>query len=193
MVSLVNTEVTSVLQQCDLPDSTQVRAHLLSRLRTTLLLLHQVFWCISTSQGTRPPQAAIWSLFPASLTVQEGLNNSQHAKKSSSIFPLYLIWTILFRAGASSNRGLQERQVADAQPKQARDSANSFMTRIAITALSVFKSLATLDVFIRQVFTAALESGINCSLRKSPYREQVTLVAQNSHQLPTSLGGKGEV
>lgn len=89
--------------------------------------------------------------------------------------------------------GLQERQVADAQPKQARDSANSFRSRIAITALSVFKSLATLDVFIRQVFTAALESRINCSLRKSPYREQVTLVAQNSHQLPTSLGGKGEV
>lgn len=41
-----------------------------------------------------------------SLLHRAGMNISQHTKKSSSIFPLYLIWTILFRGRASSNTGL---------------------------------------------------------------------------------------
>lgn len=88
----------------DLPARTQVRAHLLRRLsQTAFLLPHEVFPCISNSQGTGPSQTACGH---CSLLCREGLNISQHAKKSNSIFPLYLIWTILLRASASSNKGL---------------------------------------------------------------------------------------
>lgn len=44
--------------------------------------------------------------------------------------------------------------MADAQPKQARDNASSFKSRIAIMGMSVFKSVATLDISVRQPFSA---------------------------------------
>lgn len=130
-----------------------MRAHLLSRLpQTAFLVPHQVFPGTSTSQGTRSSQSALGSLLPA----PQGRTEHFSAHQEIQFYhPTLCNLDNSIQSQSQQQQGLDYRSSKWLMLNINKpENANSFRSRIAVMAIGVLKSVTTLDISVRQVFSA---------------------------------------